>query len=44
LIKAIEIGYSAGAHRNKVMLMLMTDRGQEAFLYFDRSFKKQDPQ
>ena len=31
--KAIEMANSAGAHRNKVMLMLMTDRGQEAFPY-----------
>ena len=31
--KAIELSDSSSAHRNKVMLMLMTDRGQEAIPY-----------
>lgn len=31
--KAIELADLPNAHRNKVMLMLMTDRGQEAFPY-----------
>ena len=31
--KAIELADSPSAHRNKVMLMLMTDRGAEAFPY-----------
>lgn len=31
--KAIELGDTPAAHRNKVMLMLMTDRGQEAIPY-----------
>lgn len=31
--KAIELTDASSAHRNKVMLMLMTDRGQEAIPY-----------
>ena len=31
--KAIELADSASAHRNKIMLMLMTDRGTDAFPY-----------
>ncbi|RNC83777.1 MAG: tetratricopeptide repeat protein [Balneola sp.] len=31
--KAIELTDSSSAHRNKVMVMLMTDRGQEAIPY-----------
>ena len=41
--KAIEVSDSAGAHRNKVMLMLMTDRGQEAIPYLIGRIKA-DPQ
>jgi len=41
--KAIELDDSAPAHRNKVMLMLMTDRGREAFPYLIDRIKK-DPQ
>ena len=41
--KAIELSDSASAHRNKVMLMLMTDRGQEAIPYLIGRIKA-DPQ
>lgn len=41
--KAIEVSDSAGAHRNKVMLMLMSDRGQEAIPYLIGRIKA-DPQ
>lgn len=41
--KAIELGDSPAAHRNKVMLMLMTDRGQEAIPYLIGRIKA-DPQ
>jgi tetratricopeptide (TPR) repeat protein len=41
--KAIELADSSSAHRNKVMLMLMTDRGQEAIPYLIGRIKK-DPQ
>ena len=40
---AIELSDSASAHRNKVMLMLMTDRGQEAIPYLIGRIKA-DPQ
>lgn len=38
--KAIEINDSSAAHRNKVMLMLMTDRGQKAIPYLLECIKK----
>lgn len=41
--KAIEMADTSAAHRNKVMLMLMTDRGQEAIPYLIERIKK-DPQ
>lgn len=41
--KAIELADSSGAHRNKVMLMLMTDRGAEALPYLIGRIKA-DPQ
>lgn len=41
--RAIEISQLPAAHRNKVMLMLMTDRGQEAIPYLIDRIKK-DPQ
>ena len=41
--KAIELGDLSAAHRNKVMLMLMTDRGQDAIPYLIGRIKK-DPQ
>ncbi|MEQ9308126.1 MAG: hypothetical protein RLN90_01650 [Balneolaceae bacterium] len=41
--KAIEISDSSAAHRNKVMLMLMTDRGPEALPYLIGRIKA-DPQ
>ena len=37
--KAIELSNSSAAHRNKVMLMLMTDRGQEAIPYLIERIK-----
>jgi tetratricopeptide (TPR) repeat protein len=40
--KAIEISDFSAAHRSKVMLMLMTDRGQEAIPYLIDRIKK-DP-
>lgn len=40
--KAIELDDNASAHRNKVMLMLMTDRGQDAIPYLINRIK-QDP-
>lgn len=40
--KAIELGDASAAHRNKVMLMLMTDRGQEAISYLINRIKE-DP-
>jgi tetratricopeptide (TPR) repeat protein len=40
--KAIELNDTSAAHRNKVMLMLMTDRGQEAIPYLIDRIKK-DP-
>lgn len=44
--KAIEASDSAAAHRSKVMLMLMTDRGQEAIPYLIGRIKAspQDPE
>ena len=41
--KAIELDDNSAAHRNKVMLMLMTQRGQEAIPYLINRIK-QDPQ
>jgi Tfp pilus assembly protein PilF len=41
--RAIEVAELPAAHRNKVMLMLMTDRGQEAIPYLIDRIKK-DPQ
>lgn len=41
--KAIELNDLSAAHRNKVMLMLMTNRGQEAIPYLINRIK-QDPQ
>ena len=38
--KAIELGDFAGAHRSKVMLMLMTERGAEAIPYTIERIKK----
>lgn len=40
--KAIELNDISAAHRNKVMLMLMTNRGQEAIPYLIERIKK-DP-
>lgn len=40
--KAIDINDSSAAHRNKVLLMLMTDRGQEAIPYLIQRIKN-DP-
>lgn len=40
--KAIEIDDSSAGHRNKVLLMLMTDRGQEAIPYLIQRIKN-DP-
>lgn len=40
--KAIELNDTSAAHRNKVMLMLMTDRGQEAIPYLINRIKE-DP-
>lgn len=44
--KAIELDDFAGAHRSKVMLMLMTERGAEAIPYTIDRIKKspQDPE
>lgn len=41
--KAIDLDDNSAAHRNKVMLMLMTNRGQEAIPYLINRIK-QDPQ
>ncbi|MEX0721446.1 MAG: tetratricopeptide repeat protein [Balneolaceae bacterium] len=41
--KAIELDDNSAAHRNKVLIMLMTDRGQEAIPYLITRIK-QDPQ
>lgn len=41
--KAIDLDDTSAAHRNKVMLMLMTNRGQEAIPYLINRIK-QDPQ
>lgn len=41
--KAIELGDAAAAHRNKVLIMLMTDRGQDAIPYLINRIKN-DPQ
>lgn len=41
--KAIALNDNSAAHRNKVMLMLMTNRGQEAIPYLINRIK-QDPQ
>ena len=38
--KAIELGDTPAAHRNKVMLMLMTDRGQDAIPYLIKRIKE----
>ena len=40
--KSIELDDSPSAHRNIIMLMLMTDRGQDAFAYLIDRIKK-DP-
>ncbi|SMO79093.1 tetratricopeptide repeat protein [Gracilimonas mengyeensis] len=40
--KAIEVNDSSAAHRNKVLLMLMTDRGQDAIPYLINRIKN-DP-
>ncbi|MEX0609736.1 MAG: tetratricopeptide repeat protein [Balneolaceae bacterium] len=40
--KAIELGDLSSAHRNKVLLMLMTDRGPDAIPYLINRIKK-DP-
>ncbi len=44
--KSIELNDTPAAHRNKVMLMLMTDRGQQAISYLLERIKKnpQDPE
>lgn len=41
--RAIQLSDLSSAHRNKVMLMLMTDRGQEAIPYLIQRIKN-DPQ
>ncbi|MTI86584.1 MAG: tetratricopeptide repeat protein [Balneolaceae bacterium] len=44
--RAIELNDTPAAHRNKVMLMLMTDRGQDAIPYLIKRIKEspQDPE